>query len=70
MRPRLRKPYRCIQQVLQHDERYAPAVHFGMGKVYLVALRQPETAIGHLEKAAESTTNVAEAHRLTHPGLL
>ena len=30
----------------------------------LVALRQPETAIGYLEKAAQATTNVAEAHRL------
>lgn len=58
------KALQAYQRVLQRDERYAPAVHFGMGKVYLVALRQPETAIGHLEKAAESTTNVAEAHRL------
>jgi tetratricopeptide (TPR) repeat protein len=58
------KALQMYQQVLQHDGRYAPAVHFGMGRVYLVALRQPETAIGHLEKAAEATTNVAEAHRL------
>jgi tetratricopeptide (TPR) repeat protein len=58
------KALQIYQQVLQRDERFAPAVHFGMGKVYLVALRQPETAIGHLEKAAEATTTVAEAHRL------
>jgi tetratricopeptide (TPR) repeat protein len=58
------KALQMYQRVLQRDERYAPSVHFGMGKVYLVALRQPETAVGHLEKAAESTTNVAEAHRL------
>ena len=58
------KALQVYQQVLQRDGRYAPAVHFGMGKVYLVALQQPETAIGHLEKAAEATTNVAEAHRL------
>jgi tetratricopeptide (TPR) repeat protein len=58
------KALQMYQQVLQHDGRYAPAVHFGMGRVYLVALRQPETAIGHLEKAAEATTSVAEAHRL------
>ena len=58
------KALQIYQQVLQRDERYAPAVHFGMGRVYLVALRQPETAVGHLEKAAEATTNVAEAHRL------
>ena len=47
------KALQTYQQVLQLDGRYAPAVHFGMGKVYLVALRQPDTAIGHLEKAAE-----------------
>jgi len=58
------KALQMYQRMLQRDERYAPAVHFGMGKVYLVALRQPETAVGHLEKAAEATTNVAEAHRL------
>lgn len=58
------KALQIYQQALQRDERYAPSVHFGMGKVYLMALRQPETAIEHLEKAAESTTNVAEAHRL------
>jgi tetratricopeptide (TPR) repeat protein len=58
------KALQAYQRVLQRDERFAPAIHFGMGKVYLVALRQPEAAIGHLEKAAESTTNVAEAHQL------
>jgi tetratricopeptide (TPR) repeat protein len=58
------KALQIYQQVLQRDGRFAPAVHFGMGKVYLVALRQPETAVGHLEKAAEATTTVAEAHRL------
>jgi tetratricopeptide (TPR) repeat protein len=58
------KALQAYQRVLQLDGRYAPAVHFGMGKVYLVALRQPDTAIGYLEKAAESTTNVAEVHRL------
>lgn len=58
------KALQMYQQVLQRDGRYAPAVHFGMGRVYLVALRQPQTAIEHLEKAAEATNNVAEAHRL------
>jgi len=58
------KALQAYQQVLQLDGRYAPAVHFGMGKVYLVALRRPDTAVGYLEKAAEATTNVAEAHRL------
>jgi len=58
------KALQAYQRVLQLDERYAPSVQFGMGKVYLVALRQPNTAVGYLEKAAEATMNVAEVHRL------
>ena len=58
------KALQAYQRVLQLDERYTPSVQFGMGMVYLVALRQPDTAVGYLEKAAESTTNVAEVHRL------
>ena len=58
------KALQTYQRVLQLDERYTPSVQFGMGKVYLVVLRQPETAIGHLEKAAEATENVADVHRL------
>ncbi len=58
------KALQTYQRVLQLDERYAPSVQFGMGKVYLVVLRQPETAVGYLEKAAESTENVADVHRL------
>ena len=58
------KALQAFQRVLQLDERYAPSVHFGMGRLYLLALKQPETALGHLEKAAQATTNVAEVHRL------
>ncbi len=58
------KALQAYQRVLQLDGRYAPSVQFGMGMVYLVALRQPDTAVGYLEKAAESTTNVADVHRL------
>jgi tetratricopeptide (TPR) repeat protein len=58
------KALQTYQRVLQLDARYTPSVQFGMGKVYLVVLRQPETAVGYLEKAAESTGNVAEVHRL------
>jgi tetratricopeptide (TPR) repeat protein len=58
------KALQAYQQVLQLDGRYAPSVQFGMGMVYLIALRQPDTALGYLEKAAESTTNVADVHRL------
>lgn len=58
------KALQAYQRVLQLDGRYTPSVQFGMGMVYLVALRQPDTAVGYLEKAAESTTNVAAVHRL------
>ena len=58
------KALQAFQRVLQLDGRYAPSVHFGMGRIYLLALQQPETALGHLEKAAAATTGVADAHRL------
>jgi hypothetical protein len=32
--------------------------------VYLLALQQPETALGYLEKAAAGTPRVSEVHRL------
>ena len=54
----------AFQRALQLDARYASAVHFGMGRIYLLALQQPEAALGHLEKAAAATTSVAEVHRL------
>ncbi len=58
------KALQAFQRVLQLDGRYAPSVHFGMGRIYLLALQQPETALGYLEKAAEATTSVADVHRL------
>lgn len=58
------KALQTYQRVLHLDARYAPAVQFGMGKIYLQALKQPDTAIGYLEKALEATTSVAEVHRL------
>jgi len=58
------KAIQAYQRVLQLGERYAPAAHFGMGKIYLRALQQPETAIEHLEKAAAAPTSVAEVHYL------
>jgi len=54
----------AFQRALQLDARYASAVHFGMGRIYLLALQQPEAALEHLEKAAAATTSVAEVHRL------
>ncbi len=58
------KALQAFQRVLQLDARYAPAVHFGMGRLYLLAFKQPETALGYLEKAVEASTSVAEVHRL------
>ena len=58
------KALQAFQRVLQLDGRYAPSVHFGMGKIYLLALQQPETALGYLEKAAATPTSVADVHRL------
>lgn len=59
-----RKALKAYKQALELDERLAPAVHFGMGKVYLAALQQPEKALTHLEKAVEITPNVPEVYRL------
>ena len=58
------KALATFQQALQLDGRYTPSADFGMGKLYLLVLRQPEKALGYLEKAAEATANVADAHRL------
>ncbi len=54
----------AYQQALRLDGRLAPAVHFGMGKVYLLALQQPERAIDHLEQAVQLTPSVPEVYGL------
>jgi tetratricopeptide (TPR) repeat protein len=58
------KALQGYQHVLQAHPRFAPAVHYGMGKVYLAALQQPRKAIGHLEKAIKNTPNVSEVYKL------
>jgi tetratricopeptide (TPR) repeat protein len=58
------KAVQVYEQVLQLDGRLAPAVHFGLGKVYLVALQQPETALPHLEKAVQASPRVREVYSL------
>ena len=63
-RPYARKALRAYKRALRMDERLAPSMHFGMGKVYLVALQQPEKAIAHLEKAVEISPNVGEVYGL------
>jgi tetratricopeptide (TPR) repeat protein len=57
-----KKALAAYRQALKLDERLAPAVHFGLGKVYLVALKQPEQALPHLEKAAAASPNVPEVY--------
>jgi tetratricopeptide (TPR) repeat protein len=52
------------EQLLKLDQRFAPAVHFGLGKVYLVALQQPEVALSHLEQAVQITPRTPELYRL------
>ena len=59
-----RQAIQAYRQALARDQRLAPAVHFGLGKVYLLALRQPRKALPHLEKAAAITPRVPEVHRL------
>jgi tetratricopeptide (TPR) repeat protein len=59
-----RKALQAYEDVLKLDERFAPAVHFGKGKVYLLALQQPEQAIVHLEKAVEVTPDVPQVYGL------
>lgn len=58
------KAVQAYEQTLQLDGQLAPSVHFGLGKVYLLALEQPETALAHLEKAAALTPRVPEVYRL------
>lgn len=58
------KAIEVFHKALQQDERYAPSVNFGLGKIYLMALQQPERALSYLEKAAEASKNVPEVHRL------
>jgi tetratricopeptide (TPR) repeat protein len=54
----------AYQQALQFNKNFAQAVHFGLGKVYLLALQQPATAVEHLEKAAKTSPRIEEVHRL------
>ena len=58
------KAVQAYQDALQWNPQLGSAVHFGLGKVYLVILQQPQTAVEHLEKAAASMPRVPEVHRL------
>lgn len=54
----------AYRQALSLNERLAPAVEFGIGKIYAAALKQPDKAIEHLQKAAAATPNMPEVHKL------
>jgi tetratricopeptide (TPR) repeat protein len=59
-----RKALQAYEQVLQNSSSFAPAAHFGIGKVYSVVLKQPETAIPHLEQAVRVTSTVPQVYGL------
>jgi tetratricopeptide (TPR) repeat protein len=59
-----RTALKAYEQVLQNSSSFAPAAHFGLGKVYLVLLKQPQTAIPHLEQAMQATSAVPEVYGL------
>lgn len=54
----------AYRQALSLNERLAPAVEFGVGKVYATVLQQPDKAIEHLQKAAAATPHLPEVHEL------
>jgi tetratricopeptide (TPR) repeat protein len=58
------KALQVYEQTLRLHAQLAPSMHFGLGKVYLLALQQPETALTHLEQAVSLTPRVPEVYRL------
>lgn len=52
------------EKILQLSPYLAPSVHFGMGKIYLTVLQQPQKAIDYLEKAVKRQPDVAEVYEL------
>ena len=52
------------EKILQLSPYLAPSVHFGMGKVYLMVLQQPQKAIDHLEETVKHQPDVAEVYEL------
>ena len=55
---------KSYQQALKLNKRMEPAVEFGIGKVYALVLKQPDKAIGHLEKAVAGQPNIPEVHEM------
>ena len=52
------------ETVLQMSPSLAPSVNFGMGKIYLAVLQQPQKAISHLEKAVRPLPDIPEVYEL------
>jgi tetratricopeptide (TPR) repeat protein len=61
---RAQQALRTYEQVLRLNAQLAPASYFGMGKVYLLALQQPQKAIAPLEQAVQMNPRVPEVYRL------
>ena len=61
-KPLAKKAIAAYQRAMKLDKSLAPMAHFGLGKLYVETLKQPDKAIGYLEKAVAVTPNAAEAH--------
>ncbi len=49
---------KAYRQAMRLDKRLTPAIHFGLGRLYLLALKQPEKALKYLKKAVKTTPRV------------
>lgn len=54
----------AYQNALRLNKSLESAVEFGIGKVYSLALKQPDKAISHFEKAAVIEPNIRDIHRM------
>lgn len=63
-RSRADQAIQMYQEALAVNKENAPVVHFGLGKLYLLALQQPQAAITHLEAAIEERPPVPNVYRL------
>lgn len=60
----VQRAMQAYQQAMEIEPGLAPSVHFGLGKIYIEALGQPEQALPHLEKAVAVTPRVPGVYRL------
>ena len=59
-----KRALQIYREVLRRHEKLTPVAHFGLGRVYLAALQQPEKAIPHLERAVAVAPQYREAYGL------